>query len=57
MDIRTNSKGDFFILEVNPNPDIGFGEDFAKSAEISGYDYDMLIKKIIHLGKKWQPKS
>lgn len=57
LDIRKNKMGQFYILEVNPNPDIGFGEDFAKSAELSGYEYDMLIKKIIHLGRKWQPKS
>lgn len=57
FDLRKNTEGQFYILEVNPNPDIGYGEDFAKSAELSGYEYDMLIKKIIHLGLKWQPKS
>ena len=36
MDLRLNSKGDIYVLEANPNPNLSFGEDFAESAELVG---------------------
>ncbi|RME14479.1 MAG: ATP-grasp domain-containing protein [Bdellovibrio sp.] len=50
MDLRMNSRGQIFLLEVNPNPDIGFGEEMAESAEFLGWDYKKLLSKILHLG-------
>ncbi len=49
MDYRMNDDGEFYLIEANPNPDIGFKEDLAASAELSGLTYENLLKKIIRL--------
>lgn len=55
MDLRVNSQGEVFIIEANPNPDIGFQEDLAASAEVAGMNYHQLLDKILRLGLSWQP--
>ncbi len=50
LDWRLNSSGQLFLLEANPNPDIGDNEDFASSAQKAGLSYKQLLKKIIQLG-------
>ena len=54
MDMRLNSKGDVYILEANPNPNLSYGEDFAESAEKVGISYETLLQKIISLGLNYQ---
>lgn len=54
MDLRLNSKGDIYVLEANPNPNLSFGEDFAESAELVGIPYENLLQKIISLGLNYQ---
>ena len=54
MDLRLNSKGDIYVLEANPNPNLSFGEDFAESAEKVGIPYENLLQKIISLGLNYQ---
>ncbi len=54
IDMRLNSKGDVFVLEANPNPNLSFGEDFAESAEAGGITYEDLLQKIITLGLNYQ---
>ncbi len=53
MDLRWDEDDGFHIIEANPNPDIGYGEEFADSAEHVGMDYPQLLKKILNLGLKW----
>ena len=43
-------KGEFYLLEANPNPQIAMNEDFADAAAHSGLKYPQLLQKIITLG-------
>lgn len=55
IDLRVNTKGEVFVIEANPNPDVSKHEDFALSAAESGYSYPDLLNKILSLGKSWNP--
>jgi D-alanine-D-alanine ligase len=55
MDFRMSHKGELYVLEANPNPNLSFGEDFAESAEVAGISYERLLQKIINLGLKYKP--
>ena len=47
IDIRLTPEGNIYILEANANPDIGYGDEFAESAEKGGISYQELIQQII----------
>jgi len=49
IDLRMDSKGDFHVIEVNPNPDITPGNGTARHAEATGMTYTEFIDKIIIL--------
>lgn len=53
IDYRLRNDGEIFVIEVNPNPQIAFGEDFADSAKASGISYNDLLQKILNLGIAW----
>lgn len=53
MDFRLTDDGQIYLIESNPNPDLTFGEDFAKSAELAGLEYPRLLERIISLGERW----
>jgi D-alanine-D-alanine ligase len=55
IDMRMDAEGNIYVIEANPNPDIGNGEDFAASAVAYGLSYTMLIDKILSLGMTWKP--
>ena len=55
IDMRVDQKGDVFVMEANPNPDVSEYEDFALSALESGIKYPALLEKIISLGRSWNP--
>ena len=50
IDMRLTPESDVYILECNPNPNLGFGDDFADSADKAGLPYARLIEKILTLG-------
>ncbi len=52
IDIRLKPNGHICILEVNPNPDIAYGDEVAEAAEKLGISYDQLIERIIRLALK-----
>jgi D-alanine-D-alanine ligase len=54
LDFRLDKRRLYF-LEANPNPQLSADEDFAKSAEVGGYDYEKLIQRIINLGMRFKP--
>lgn len=56
LDFRMRADGSVFLLEVNANPDITWGEDFAESAETAGIDYNALIMRIVNLGINYMPE-
>jgi D-alanine-D-alanine ligase len=57
VDLRLDETGNVWVLELNPNPQIARGEDFAASAEKIGLGYDAMLQRIINLGLRWQPES
>jgi len=47
VDIRVDQNDNVYVLEVNPNPNISFDDEFAMSAKHAGLSYPMLLKKLI----------
>lgn len=54
MDIRLTEDGTPYILEANPNPELGFGEDFAEAGEAAGIQYPQMLQKILNLGLRYR---
>jgi D-alanine-D-alanine ligase len=50
VDFRLDAEGRLYFLEANPNPDIGYGNEFAEAAEAAGIDYAPLLDRIIAIG-------
>ena len=57
LDYRLTEDNQLYLLEANPNPQLGFGEDFAESAERAGFKYNQLIQQILNLGMCYSPLS
>jgi D-alanine-D-alanine ligase len=55
LDLRLDADGHVYIIEANPNPQIGDGEDFAESAKRVGLSYKALMQRILTLGLAWRP--
>lgn len=56
VDLRLNAKGEIYVLEANPNPQIARTEDFAESAKRAGIDYPALLQRILSIGMRWEPE-
>jgi D-alanine-D-alanine ligase len=54
MDFRLTVDGRVFLMEPNPNPDLGRAEDFAQSALRAGMDFEHLIQRVLDLGLEYQ---
>ncbi|HEU4686020.1 MAG TPA: ATP-grasp domain-containing protein [Nitrospira sp.] len=55
IDLRMDESGQLYVLEANPNPQIAEDEDFADSAEKSGYPYKDLLQELLTIGLRWRP--
>jgi D-alanine-D-alanine ligase len=55
IDLRMDEAGRPYVIEANPNPQLGYGEDFAESAEESGVSYEQLLQRILMSGLQWRP--
>lgn len=47
VDFRLTPDREVYLLEVNPNPYISFGEDMANAAERAGLDYYAFVEAIV----------
>ena len=47
IDVRLKASGDVIVMEANPNPSLGKGDDFALAAARSGIEYDELVKQVL----------
>lgn len=54
LDIRLR-EGVFYVLDVNPNPDISSDTSLACAAEVAGYSYGAMLSKMIHLAADRHP--
>lgn len=53
IDFRITPDNEIYVLEANPNPDPGFGEELSDAAEAAGMSYEQLLKRIINLGLRY----
>ncbi|QQS34889.1 MAG: ATP-grasp domain-containing protein [Ignavibacteriales bacterium] len=49
IDMRLSHKGELYVLEVNPNPDLTEGAGFMRSAEAAGFTYGTALQRIVEL--------
>lgn len=52
FDLRLRDVDDFFIIEANPNPNIGEVDEFALAAQSAGIEYQELLDQICRLAIK-----
>lgn len=52
IDLRLTDDDKIVILEVNPNPDIAYGEEVAEAAAKAGISYNRLIDRIVWLAMR-----
>jgi len=50
VDYRLTAKGELYLLEANPNPEVAEKEEFASAAAASGIKYRALLARILALG-------
>jgi D-alanine-D-alanine ligase len=56
IDLRMDDAGKAYVIEANPNPQLGYGEDYAESAERAGVSYQQLVQRILTTGLQWRPE-
>ncbi|MBN2031956.1 MAG: ATP-grasp domain-containing protein [Deltaproteobacteria bacterium] len=54
LDIRLRD-GIFYVLDVNPNPDISSDTSMACAAEVAGYSYGAMLSKMVRLASHRHP--
>ena len=56
LDLRLTEDGRVYVLEANPNGDIGFGEELCMAYEALGakYKYEDLLQRVITLGMNYK---
>ncbi len=54
LDIRLRN-GVFYILDVNPNPDISSDTSMAFAAELAGYSYGAMLSQMVNLAARRHP--
>jgi D-alanine-D-alanine ligase len=54
IDLRLTESGDLYVLEANPNADVGYGEEMSEATEAVGWGYADLLQRILNLGLRYQ---
>jgi len=57
IDLRLKDNGEIYVLEANPNPDIGYGSEISCATEAVGIEYEELLQHIINLGLRYDPET
>jgi D-alanine-D-alanine ligase len=57
VDFRLTKDQQVYVIEVNPNPYLSFGEDMANAAERAGMDYYKFIDRIVREAMKRYEKA
>ncbi len=57
IDLRLKDNGEIYVLEANPNPDIGYGSEISCATEATGIEYEDLLQRIINLGLRYDPET
>jgi D-alanine-D-alanine ligase len=52
VDLRVDAKGQPWVLEVNPNPDISDDAGLSRMAQATGWSYDDLVLRIVELARQ-----
>lgn len=52
LDVRVDSKERIYVIDVNPNPDLGQGFELAEILRASGHSYTEMIRYLIPTSKK-----
>jgi D-alanine-D-alanine ligase len=48
VDFRMNAQGRVYVLEVNPNPDVGIGSGYRRSLEAADISYPDFVTVLLH---------
>lgn len=56
IDLRLTDDNEIYVLEANPNPDIGYGEELSCATEAAGISYESLLQRVINLGLRYEPE-
>ena len=56
LDFRVTPEGEAFFIDVNANPNLAEGEDFASAARFAKIEYVGLIEEILKLARNYKPK-
>jgi len=54
LDIRLRN-GTFYVIDINPNPDISSETSMAYAAEMAGYPYGAMISRLVNLAAQRHP--
>jgi D-alanine-D-alanine ligase len=57
IDYRLSEEGKLYFLEANANPDISKDEEMASAAKAAGIGYEVLIQKVLSLGRRWSAET
>jgi D-alanine-D-alanine ligase len=47
FDLRQSASGDLYIIDINPNPDIGPGTGFRKALEAAGVEFREFLEELM----------
>ncbi|MEO6593194.1 MAG: hypothetical protein ABIP94_00405 [Planctomycetota bacterium] len=50
VDLRMDTEGKVYVIEINVNADLTAYEDFAEAAQAAGLDYGQLLQRILNVG-------
>jgi len=57
VDMRVDSQGRVYVLEINGNPDIGPTAGFARALGVAGIGYDTFIDRLVRNAQSRRPSS